>query len=272
MNILKHEKKLAVLSALVEGNSIRATVRMTGVHKTTILRLIEEVGSWCLRVMDQRMRNVRCREIEADEIWCFVGKKQKRLSEVEKALGELGDAYTFIAFDPMTKLVPVFRVGKRDWTNTHAFIRELRQRVTGRIQLSTDAFSAYPDAVERAFGANVDYGQIIKQYAAQDAGRGRYSPPEVVSIEKVEIAGRPDRSRICTSYVERNNLTIRMQLRRFTRLTNGFSKKLAGLKAMVAVFICYYNFCRIHGSLRVTPAMAAGLTDRVWELEELVAG
>jgi len=271
MNLLKHEKKLAVLSCLVEGNSIRATVRMTGVHKTTILRLIKEVGDECAAIMDRQMRKIRCAEIEADEIWCFVKKKQKRLTEVEKAVGELGDAYTFIAFDPNTKLVPAFKVGKRDGATTNAFIRDLKERVTGRIQLSTDAFRPYVDAVERAFGADIDYGQIIKQYAAQDAGRGRYSPPAIISVETVEIQGRPEESRICTSYVERNNLTIRMQLRRFTRLTNGFSKKLVNLKAMVALFLAYYNFCRIHGSLRVTPAMAAGITDRVWELSELVA-
>ncbi len=252
MNVLKHEEKLAVLSALVEGNSVRSTVRMTGVHKTTILRLIEDVGGSCGKIMDERMRGLRCVEIEADELWCYVGKKQRRLTDAEKAAGKLGNAYTFIAFGPHTKLIPDFRVGKRDWG-------------------TTDAFNIYPDAVERAFGADVDYGQIVKSYAPEDGGRGRYSPPAVIGVEKIAVAGQPEPSRICTSYVERNNLTIPMQLRRFTRLTNGFSKKLANLKVMVALFICYYNFCRIHGSLRVTPAMAAGITDHVWDLEELVA-
>ena len=270
MNALKPEKKLAVLSALVEGNSVRSVSRMTGVHKTTILRLINDVGAACTKIMDERMRNVPCREIEADEVWCFIGKKQRRLTDAEKIAGELGDTYTFIAFDPQTKLVPAFKVGKRDWATTHAFIRDLRARVTGRIQLSTDAFRTSIDAVERAFGADVDYAQIVKNYAPEDAGRGRYSPPAVIGVEKIEIAGRPERSRICTSYVERNNLTVRMQLRRFTRLTNGFSKKLANLKAMLALFLAYYNFCRIHGSLRVTPAMAAGITDRVWEVRDLL--
>ncbi len=271
MNVLKHEKKLAVLSALVEGNSIRAVSRMTGVHKTTILRLIVDTGEWCAKIMDERMRNVRCAEIEADEIWCFVKKKQRRLTEAEKATSEFGDAYTFVAFDPNTKLVPVVRVGKRDWTTTGTFIQELRARVTGRIQLSTDGFAPYADAVERAFGADVDYGQIMKEYAAQDAGRGRYSPPAIVGLEKEVIQGNPRPERICTSYVERNNLTFRMQMRRFTRLTNGFSKKLVNLRAMVWLWVAYYNFCRIHGSLRVTPAMEAGITDHVWDLAELVA-
>jgi IS1 family transposase len=271
MNVLKHEKKLAVLSALVEGNSVRAVSRMTGVHKVTILRLINDVGEWCARVMDQRMRGLRCAEIEADEIWCFVGKKQRRLTPEERTAGELGDAYTFVAFDPISKLVPVVRVGKRDWTTTGAFIRELRARVSGRIQISTDSFRPYIDAIERAFGADVDYAQIVKTYAPEDAGRGRYSPPAVSGIEKIPVQGQPRSERICTSYVERNNLTFRMQMRRFTRLTNGFSKKLVNLRAMVWLWIAYYNFCRIHGSLRVTPAMAAGITDHVWDLAELVA-
>ena len=167
MNVLKHEKKLAVLSALVEGNSVQSTVRMAGVHKTTILRLIEDVGGSCGKIMDERMRGLRCAEIEADELWFYVGKKQRRLTDAEKAAGELGDAYPFIAFDPHTKLIPEFRVGKRDWGTTDAFIRDLRGRVTARIQLSTDAFNIYPDAVERAFGADVDYGQIVKNYAPE---------------------------------------------------------------------------------------------------------
>lgn len=271
MNVLKPEKKLAVVSALVEGNSVRAVSRMTGVHKTTILKLLVEVGERCGRLMDEKMRGLACREIEADEVWCFVKKKQRRLTDAEKIAGELGDAYTFIAFDPQTKLVPTFTVGKRDWTTTHAFVHDLKARVAGRIQLSTDAFRTYTEAVERAFGSEIDYAQIVKTYAPEDAGRGRYSPPAVTGVEKIEIVGRPERSRICTSYVERNNLTIRMQLRRFTRLTNGFSKKLANLKAMLALFFAHYNFCRIHGSLRVTPAMAAGVTDRVWELQDILA-
>jgi len=271
VNILKHDKKLAVLSALVEGNSIRAIVRMTGVHKTTILRLLEDVGSWCERIMDQRMRNLKCEVVEADEIWSFVGKKQRRLTEAERRNPELGDQYTFVAMDPTTKLVPVFVVGKRNAVTTHAFIRELRQRIPGRIQLSTDGFEHYAKAVEATYGADIDYAQIVKTFAQDDAGRGRYSPPVVTGVEKIPMMGQPVSSRVCTSYVERNNLTIRMQLRRFTRLTNGFSKKLKNLRAALALHFAYYNFCRIHGSLRVTPAMAAGVANHVWDLSELIA-
>ncbi len=194
-----------------------------------------------------------------------------RLTDAEKQAGELGDAYTFVAFDPTTKLVPVISIGKRDAITTHPFVRELRARVTGRIQLSTDAFNTYVDAVERVFGSNIDYVQVVKESAPEDAGRGRYSPPAVVAVEKITVQGQPRRDRICTSYVERNNLTFRMQMRRFTRLTNGFSKKLANLKAMVLLFVAYYNFCRVDGSLHVTPAMAAGISDHVWDLAELVA-
>ncbi len=270
MNILKPEKKLAVLSALVEGNSVRSISRMTGVHKTTILRLLKEVGDNCARLLDEQMRDLTCRVIEADEVWSFVRKKQRRLTLEEKLNPELGDQYAYIALDPDTKLVPVFVVGKRDSATTFRFVQELRNRLITRIQMSTDAFRPYVEAVESAFGADIDYAQLTKVYEAENPGPGRYSPPKVTGVQVTEIAGRPERSKICTSYVERNNLTIRMQLRRFTRLTNGFSKKLENLKAALALHFAWYNFCRIHGSLRVTPAMAAGVTDRVWEIRELL--
>ena len=271
MNVLKPEKKLLVLSMLVEGNSVRSISRMTGVHKTTILRLLSEVGERCARLLDERMRGLTCREIEADEVWSFVRKKQRRLTPEEKLNPELGDQYAYIALDPITKLVPVFVVGKRDGATTIRFVQELRDRLAGRIQMSTDAFRPYVEAIESAFGADIDYAQLVKVYEAENPGPGRYSPPKVTGVEITEIAGRPERSRVCTSYVERHNLTVRMQLRRFTRLTNGFSKKLANLKAMLALYFAWYNFVRIHGSLRVTPPLAAGVTDRVWGLDELLA-
>ncbi len=269
MNVLKPEKKLAVLSALVEGNSIRATSRMTGVNQRTILRLLVEMGEKSARLLDTKMHSLACQVVEIDEAWSFVRKKERFLTPEEKLTGEFGDQYIFVALDPQTKLVPVFRVGKRDATNTRMFIQELRNRVVGRPEITTDGFRPYIEAVERAFGADVDYAQLVKTYEAENPGPGRYSPPKVSGVEITRIMGNP--SRVCTSYVERNNLTMRMALKRLTRLTLAFSKKLVNLKAAVALHFFHYNFCRIHGSLRVTPAMAAGITDRVWELSELLA-
>lgn len=269
MNVLKTDKKLAVLNALLEGNSIRATSRITGVHKTTIMRLLIQAGEHCETVMNRTMRNLRCAAIEADEIWTFVGKKQGHLQNIELLDPELGDQYAFVAFDPDSKLVPLFLVGRRNRDTTYRFIDELRARVVGRIQLSTDGWKPYPGAVERSFGRDIDYALLEKTYSgSQD---GRYAPPHLVGTTITPIMGAPDPSRICTSFVERNNLTVRMQIRRFTRLTNGFSRKLRNLKAAVALFFAHYNFCRIHGSLRITPAMAAGVSDRVWTLAELIA-
>lgn len=271
MNVLKPEKKLAVLSALVVGNSIRSISRMTGVHKTTILRLLNEVSDNYVRVLDERMRGLTCRVIEADEVWSFVQKKQRRLTPEEKLNNpELGDQYAYIALDPDRKLVLVFVMGKRDSATTFRFVQELRYRLGNHIQMSADAFRPYIEAVESAFGPDIDYVRLTKVYEAENPEPGRYSPPKVTGVQITEIAGRPERNKICTSYVEGNNLTIRMQFRRFARLTNGFSKKLENLKAVLALHFAYYNFCRIHGSLRVTPAMAAGVTDRAWELRELL--
>ena len=271
MNVLKPQKKQAVLNALLEGCSIRATSRMTGVHKKTIMRLLVEAGEHCSTVMDRWMRSVHCDTIEADELWCFVGKKQRRLTPEEKLTGELGDQYTFIAFDPLTKLVPVVIVGKRTEMTTLDFVRQMRARIPNRIQLSTDGFQPYISAVKHVYGFQIDYAQIDKRYEAEDPGAGRYSPPKVTAVEIKEISGSPNYYRICTSYVERNNLTVRMQVRRFTRLTMGFSRKLRNLKAAVALYFAHYNFCRIPGALRVTPAMEAGITDHVWNLSDLLS-
>lgn len=269
MHTLKPEKKLAVLNTLLEGNSIRATSRLTGVTKKAIMRLLVMAGEHCAAVMDKRMRDLECTAIEADEIWSFVGKKHGRLTPEERRTTDFGDQFTFVAFDPDTKLVPVFWVGRRNTDSTRRFIAEVRQRVIGRIQLSTDNWLPYLSAVENAFGSDIDYALIDKKFSAEPTGR--YAPPKLTHTVITEVMGRPDPRRICTSYVERNNLTIRMQIRRFTRLTNGFSRKLRNLKAAVALFFAHYNLCRIHGSLRVTPAMAARLTDHVWSLSELLA-
>jgi IS1 family transposase len=272
MNVLPKEKKLAVLSALVEGNSIRSTERMTGVHRDTILRLLVNVGERCQKIMDERMRGFHSRLIQADEIWTYCRCKQQRLADEEQNNPELGDQYVFVALDAESKLILLFVVGKRDTETAHRFIGGLRQRLNGngRVQLTTDGFRAYLTAVEEFFGNDVDYAQLVKVYGTEPAGDGRYAPPRVTETVSTPITGNPDPRKICTSHVERQNLTIRMMCRRFTRLTNAFSKKLTNLKAALSLHFVYYNFCRIHQTLRVTPAMAAGITGRIWGIEELL--
>ncbi len=270
MNKLKTEVQAQVISGLVEGASIRSVERMTGVHRDTIMRLMVRVGNACGELLDETMRNVDARRIEVDEIWCYVGKKQRHLTP-EDDHAETGDFYTFVAIDPESKLVPAYRVGKRDLPNAHAFMHDLAYRLKNRIQLSTDGLPAYVEAVERVFGSAVHYAQVVKAYEADVAGAGRYSPPKVVSQEKTVIIGRPNLDLASTSLVERQNLTMRMQMRRFTRLTNAFSKKVDNLKAAVALHFAHYNFVRRHASLRMTPAMAAGVTQDFWKVEDLVA-
>lgn len=269
MNKLKSEKKEAVMAALVEGNSVRSTERMTGVHRDTILRLLVRVGSGCERLLDETMRDLPCERIQVDEIWSYVGKKQRHLTHRDNPL-ETGDVWTFVALDADTKVVPCYRVGKRTAPHARAFLSDLSGRLTNRVQLSSDALNAYVEASEAAFGNRVDYGQIVKSYEAEPIGPGRYSPPHVVSADRFPMSGNPDWKHISTSYIERQNLTMRMSMRRFTRLTNAFSKKLDNLKAAVAVHFAHYNLVRIHRSLRVTPAMAAGVTDRLWSIGELL--
>ena len=269
MYTLTREKKVSVLAAMIEGNSVRSVERMTGVHRDTIMRLVLRVGFECERLLDQRMRGLNCRQIQADEIWTYVGKKEKRVRYDEDPT-QVGDQYVFVAMDSETKLVPCFRVGKRNAENTWYFVRDLEARLAGRIQLTTDGFRPYRDAVEDAFGANVDYAMLVKVYADSGQADTRYSPGEIVDVRTIPITGNPKPHLISTSHIERQNLTMRMQLRRFTRLTNAFSKKLVNLKAALALHFAHYNFCRVHSSLRVTPAMAAGVTERIWELGELV--
>ncbi|MBU0516017.1 MAG: DDE-type integrase/transposase/recombinase [Proteobacteria bacterium] len=269
MNRLSREKQVTVLNALIEGCSIRSIERMTQVHRDTIMRLMCRVGQGCAHLMDAKMRGLRCENVQVDELWSFVGKKQKRLTPTEQRAGELGDQYIFVALDADTKLIPAFLVGNRNGENANKFMLDLQSRLVNRIQLSTDAFTPYPEAVENAFGASIDYGQLVKTYRSNGAGRGRYAPPEIVSITKTVVSGRPDKKGISTSYIERQNLTLRMQMRRLTRLTNAFSKKLSNLKAALALHFAWYNLGRIHQSLRVTPAMEAGVTGRVWTMKEI---
>ena len=269
MNKLKDQKKEAVISALVEGNSIRSTERMTGVHRDTIMRLAHQVGAGCEVLMDQTMRNLECSDVQVDEIWCFVGKKQRHIAANESPIGK-GDYWTYVAIDRDTKLIPSYRVGKRTAENTRAFIADLSERLANRVQLSSDGLEQYVEAAELAFGANVDYGQIVKSYEADPIGQGRYSPPHVVAATRKPVSGSPVIANICTSHIERQNLTMRMQMRRFTRLTNGFSKTVEGLKAAVSLHFAHYNFCRRHSSTRVTPAQEAGIVDVMWAIRDLL--
>lgn len=269
MNRLNLGRRTQIVSALVEGNSIRSTERMTGVHRDTIMRLLVEVGTGCAEIMDEKMRELPCKRVQVDEIWSYVGKKQRHLKpEDDKA--RLGDQWTFVAIDADTKLVPAYRIGKRSWTDATIFMKDLSSRMANRVQLSTDGLAAYADAVERAFGADVDYGQAVKFYEAEPVGAGRYSPPKVVDMERSVIAGNPDEAHISTSIIERQNLTMRMSMRRFTRLTNGFSKKLENMKAAVSLHFAHYNFVRMHKTLKCTPAMAANVEKGLWSLHELV--
>lgn len=269
MNKLKKEKQAQVIAALVEGNSIRSIERMFGVHRDTIMRLSVRIGEACRAMMDDVMRDLSCKRIQMDEIWGFINKKQRHLKPGDDPR-ENGDVWTFVAIDADTKLIPAFRVGKRNLPTAQAFLMDVASRMVSRVQISSDALSAYKDSVEQAFGADADYGQIVKSYEAEPVGPGRYSPPHVTDVKRIPISGAPDVAHISTSYVERQNLTMRMSIRRLTRLTNAFSKKRENFEAAVAVHFAHYNFCRIHQTLKVTPAMEAGITDHVWSIEDLV--
>lgn len=270
MNVLSSQQKTQVITALVEGNSIRSTERITGVHRDTIMRLLLRVGEGCAQLLDERMRGLRCRLIQCDEIWSFVYVKQKHLNGHHDH-ATMGDQYVFVALDPETKLVPSFLVGKRTPASAYYFMTDLQGRLANRVQLTTDGFRPYLRAVEDAFGADIDYAMLIKIYGSPRNAEERYSPDEIVETVPVSVSGNPRPWAICTSHVERQNLTIRMQLRRFTRLTNAFSKKLENMKAAMALHFAHYNFVRIHRTLRATPAMAAQLTDHLWDMGELLA-
>lgn len=264
-NNLSTEKQCVAIGALVEGSSIRAIERMTGIHRDTIMRLGVRVGQAGQKLLDETMRELPCEQIEVDEIWGFVGKKQRMIQEGDSS--ELGDAWTYVAIDPETKAVPSFRVGKRDAATTDAFVADVCARMKNRIQLSSDAMNHYASAVEKSFGSQVDYGQIVKVYRTSET-EGRYSPPKIESVKRTPVFGAPDR--IGTSIVERQNLTMRMHCRRLTRLTNAFSKKLENFQAAVALHFAYYNFVKIHSTIRTTPAMAIGVSSRLWTVRDLI--
>jgi IS1 family transposase/transposase-like protein len=267
---IPQEKAVLATRLLLEGNSIRSTERCTGIDRTTIATMLVRAGERCEKLLADTIQNLRVRDVEADEIWGFVGMKERAKANLYNAADTLGDAYTYVAMERNSKLILAWHLGKRNRQDTLQFIVKLRRATEGKFQLTTDGWPSYPDAVERVFGSDIHYAQLVKVYAASRDGEQRYSPAEVVDVEVVPRAGMPDYERICTSHIERQNLTMRMQIRRLTRLTNAFSKKWENLRAALALHFAYYNFCRVHSSLRVTPAMEAGLTDHVWELRELL--
>src|ERR1043166_1337384 len=270
-NILPKDKQIAIISGLAEGMSMRALSRVTGVHQDTICRLGVRVGQACARMMDQRLRNLTCHYLELDEIWGFIGKKEKHRRETDDPT--LGDVWTFCAIDAETKLVPSFKVGKRDHFTANTFVSDVAERLLNRPQVSTDGLRAYVEAMENAFGMNVDFGMVIKNYGA-DKGEHhqerRYSAPEVSSMQKIEVMGRPERDLISTSHIERLNGTTRLHMRRLTRLTYAFRKKIENFEAAVALHFAYYNFVKTHSAVRCTPAMAAGVEKSFWTVEDLV--
>lgn len=270
MNRLKADKQKQVIAALVEGNSIRATVRMTGVAKNTVVKLLADVGKACAKYQDKAFRNLSCKRIQCDEIWAFCYAKEKNVPAEKRGQFGYGDVWTFTALCADSKLVPSWHIGRRDYENAKVFMGDLASRLNSHVQLTTDGHSMYLSAVEDAFGMDVDFSQLVKLYGAPEESEKRYSPAQCIGAKKLKISGNPDSRAISTSYVERQNLTMRMNMRRFTRLTNAFSKKVENLSHAVALHFMYYNFCRIHRSLRITPAMAAGVTDRLWEIEDII--
>ena len=259
---------------LIEGNSLRSTVRMTGVHRTTIQKLLVELGAACSAYQDKTLRNLTLRRIQCDEIWSFVGCKQKNVGPEHRGKG-YGDMWTWTALDADTKLVPCWFIGHRDASAAYHFMHDLSGRLANRVQLTTDGHRAYLEAVEDAFGCQIDFAQLVKIYgnaSPQDMRQTevRYSPAVCMGARKAVVSGQPDFRHISTSFAERQNLTMRMSMRRFTRLTNAFSKKVENLEAAVALHFMHYNFARIHQTLRCTPAMEAGVSDHVWTIEEIV--
>jgi transposase-like protein/IS1 family transposase len=271
---ISEEKMLLAAKLLIEGNSIRSTQRITSIDQNTIMKLLTLAGDRCERLMGRLIVNVPCRDVEADEIWGYVRKKEAHKEPKEAHDNSIGDAYCFVAIERHTKLVLNFALGRRDNATTQIFIEGLRAATSARhpFQITTDGFAPYRAAIADTLEDRVTgFAQLIKVYGQPTEGEGRYSPAEVVDTEVVPVFGNPEKHRICTSIVERQNLTIRMQMRRLTRLTNAFSKKWENLWAAYCLHFAYYNFCRVHRSLRVTPAMEAGITDHIWEISELLA-
>lgn len=271
MNQLSLEKRCQIVACLVEGASIRATCRLCGVSKNTVLKLLVNLGTVCQNLHDQLVVGLQSRILQADEIWAYIGCKAKNVPEHLKDTLGIGDVWTWVAIDADTKLVVSWHVGSRDLEDAKAFIADVEKRLTRRVQLTTDGHKPYLEAVAESFGSYVDYAMLIKMFGKKEKTENRkYSPSACKDILKVRISGHPDKKEISTSFVERQNLTMRMSMRRFTRLTNGFSKKLENHKAAVALHFAYYDFVRIHQTLRVTPAMEAGITDHAWTIGDIV--
>ncbi len=269
MNKLAAHKRAQVINCLVEGNSIRSTVRLTGAGKNTVARLLVAVGEACSIFQDKAFRQLTCKRIQCDEVWSFVGSKEKNTSAEKKAQG-CGDCWVWTALDSETKLIPCWYVGSRGAKAAYHFMHDLAARLAHRVQLTTDGHKAYLDAVETAFGEEIDYAMLVKIYGEGPKTEARYSPAQCMGARKAVISGKPSWDHVSTSHIERSNLTLRMSNRRFTRLTNAFSKKVENHEHMLALSFCYYNFCRMHQTLRCTPAMAAGVSNRVWEITDIV--
>jgi len=271
MNTLTIEKRVQILASLIEGNSIRSTVRMIGAAKNTVVKLLRDVGQVCEQYHDRVMINLPCKRIQVDEIWSFCYAKQKNVPPELQGQFGYGDVWTWVALDADTKLVASWLVGKRDADWAQTFMLDLAARLRHRVQLTSDAHKAYLSAVEDAFGGDIDYATLVKLYGKEKAKQEqKYSPSPIIGCKQSIVIGNPDPNHISTSFVERQNLTMRMNMRRFTRLTNAFSKKIENLHWAVALHFLYYNFCRIHKTLKVTPAMEAGVSDRLWNLEDIV--
>lgn len=271
MKMLDHKARARILHLLCEGQSIRAITRLTGASKNTVIKLLIDAGKACAVYHDANIRDVKAKRIQVDEIWSFTYAKQKNVPMAKAAPDGAGDTWTWTAIEADTKLIVSYFVGGRDGECAMWFMDDLRQRLASRVQLTSDGHKAYLEAVEGAFGDDIDYAMLVKIYGASpESSKGRYSPAECTGAKKERITGNPDRDHVSTSFVERNNLTMRMHMRRFTRLTNGFSKKVENHAYAVALHMMYYNFVRIHSKLRMTPAMASGVSDRLWEIGDIV--
>lgn len=271
MNQLNTHERAKIISCLVEGCSMLAAGRLTGFSRKGVCRTMTEIAKVCTAYHDKTMRNLNCKIIQVDEVWSFTYCKNGNITESMKGMDGIGDTWTWLAIDADTKLIPSWYVGDRSLASASIFLYDLKDRLANRVQMTTDGYRPYIEAVKAAFGSEIDYAMLIKMFGKQHGFEGHYSPPKCTGVRRRKIKGNPNGAHISTSFAERQNLTLRMQNRRFTRLTNAFSKKLENHTHMMAIYVMHYNFCRIHKTLRVTPAMQAGIADHVWSVEEITA-